>query len=91
MAALAALSIGGTAAASCEGGGSYWCQQEHLKSPGVGSHELRPQQPRRSLTRVVIVGEEFHVNGRPASEGKTWKGASIQGTLFNSRSKPTRP
>jgi hypothetical protein len=36
-------------------------------------------------TTVAIVGEEFHVNGRPTYEGRTWNGKKIQGLLMNSR------
>lgn len=36
-------------------------------------------------TTVTIVGEEFHINGKPTFEGKYWKGKKIQGLLLNSR------
>ncbi|MEQ2007938.1 MAG: hypothetical protein ABMA26_14165 [Limisphaerales bacterium] len=34
---------------------------------------------------VAIVGEEFHTNGKPTYEGRTWNGKKIQGLLMNSR------
>jgi hypothetical protein len=39
-------------------------------------------QPR---TQVTIEGEQFHLNGRPTYEGRTWKGKKIEGLLMNSR------
>jgi hypothetical protein len=36
-------------------------------------------------TTVSIVGEDFHLNGRPTYEGRTWKGHRIEGLLMNSR------
>lgn len=36
-------------------------------------------------TSVAIVGEEFHLNGRPTYAGRTWNGKKIQGLLMNSR------
>jgi hypothetical protein len=36
-------------------------------------------------TRVSIVGEAFHINGRPTYAGRTWNGKRIEGLLFNSR------
>jgi len=36
-------------------------------------------------TTVSIVGEEFHLNGKPTYEGRRWNGRKIQGLLFNSR------
>lgn len=36
-------------------------------------------------TTVTIVGGEFHINGRPTYEGRTWKGHRLQGLLLNSR------
>lgn len=36
-------------------------------------------------TTVSIVGEEFHINGRPTYEGRAWRGDKIQGLLMNSR------
>lgn len=37
------------------------------------------------ITTVAIVGEEFHLNGKPTYEGRTWNGKKIQGLLMNSR------
>jgi hypothetical protein len=36
-------------------------------------------------TTVSIVGEAFHINGRPTYEGRTWRGHKIEGLLLNSR------
>ncbi len=36
-------------------------------------------------TTVSIVGEEFHINGRPTYAGRAWNGHRIQGLLMNSR------
>jgi hypothetical protein len=36
-------------------------------------------------TIVFIVGEKFHINGKPTLEGRTWKGISMEGLLPNSR------
>lgn len=36
-------------------------------------------------TRVTIVGEDFHINGRPTYPGRTWNGHRIEGLLLNSR------
>ena len=51
--------------------------------------EVDEEAPRCSkekrCTHVKIVGEAFHINGRPTHEGRTWKGASIEGLLMNSR------
>lgn len=36
-------------------------------------------------TTVSIVGEDFHINGKPTYPGRTWKGHRIEGLLMNSR------
>src|SRR6266540_311528 len=36
-------------------------------------------------TTVTIVGDEFHINGRPTYAGRVWRGHSIQGLLLNAR------
>jgi len=36
-------------------------------------------------TTVTIVGDEFHLNGRPTYEGRHWRGHKVQGLLMNSR------
>lgn len=36
-------------------------------------------------TTVAIVGDAFHVNGRPTFEGRVWKGRKVEGLLPNSR------
>ena len=40
-------------------------------------------EPRK--TEVSIVGQAFHINGRPTYEGRTWQGHKIEGLLLNSR------
>jgi hypothetical protein len=39
----------------------------------------------RAETVVSIAGEDFHINGKPTYEGRTWKGHRIEGLLMNSR------
>jgi len=36
-------------------------------------------------TIVSIVGEDFHINGKPTYAGRNWKGHRIEGLLLNSR------
>jgi hypothetical protein len=36
-------------------------------------------------TTVAIVGDAFHINGKPTYEGREWNGKKIEGLLFNSR------
>ncbi len=36
-------------------------------------------------TIVSIVGEDFHINGKPTYQGRVWKGHRIEGLLLNSR------
>jgi hypothetical protein len=36
-------------------------------------------------TTVSIIGEEFHLNGKPTYPGRTWNGHKVQGLLLNSR------
>src|SRR4029453_6258307 len=36
-------------------------------------------------SEVAIVGEAFHINGKPTYAGRTWKGHKIEGLLLNSR------
>jgi hypothetical protein len=36
-------------------------------------------------TKVTIVGEDFHLNGRPTDEGRSRKGHRVGGLLMNSR------
>jgi hypothetical protein len=49
----------------------------------------RAQDATRSVptarTEVSIVGDAFHINGRPTYEGRTWQGHKIEGLLLNSR------
>jgi len=50
----------------------------------VSSMVLAADAPPRK-TEVSIVGDAFHVNGRPTYEGRTWQGHKIDGLLLNSR------
>jgi hypothetical protein len=36
-------------------------------------------------TEVTIHGEDFHINGKPTYEGRSWQGHRIEGLLMNSR------
>jgi hypothetical protein len=36
-------------------------------------------------TEVSIVGDAFHINGKPTYPGRTWQGHKIEGLLLNSR------
>lgn len=40
---------------------------------------------KRRETSVTIVGDAFHINGKPTYAGRTWKGKKIEGLLLNSR------
>ena len=44
---------------------------------------LHAAEPRQ--TTVSIVGEDFHINGRPTYAGRVWNGHRIEGLLMNSR------
>ena len=46
---------------------------------------LQAAGPDIRRTHVSIVGEQFHINGRPTYEGRSWRGRSIEGLLMNSR------
>jgi hypothetical protein len=52
--------------------------------PGAAAADAQPR-----ATRVSIVGDQFHVNGRPTYEGRTWTvdgtAHRIEGLLMNSR------
>lgn len=41
--------------------------------------------PPQRQTRVSIVGEAFHINGRPTYAGRAWNGHKVEGLLLNSR------
>lgn len=36
-------------------------------------------------TKLSIVGEDFHINGKPTYAGRVWRGNRIEGLLLNSR------
>jgi hypothetical protein len=40
-------------------------------------------EPRKTV--LTIVGEDFHINGKPTYQGRTWNGHRIEGLLLNSR------
>ncbi len=42
-------------------------------------------EPPSRRTAVTIVGEAFHINGRPTYAGRTWRGCKIEGLLMNAR------
>ncbi len=46
---------------------------------------VRATEPPARRTEVSIIGRAFHINGKPTYEGRTWKGHTIEGLLFNSR------
>lgn len=51
----------------------------------LASHRLAAaDQPPRQTT-VAIVGEDFHINGRPTYAGRVWRGHRVEGLLLNSR------
>ena len=53
-----------------------------LFAPGL--HSVAADAPTRK-TQVTIVGEDFHINGRPTYAGRVWQGHRIEGLLLNSR------
>jgi hypothetical protein len=44
-----------------------------------------PADPPTRRTEVAIVGDAFHINGRPTYAGRVWRRYKIEGLLFNSR------
>ena len=51
--------------------------------PGAERAPAGPAASRK--TAVSIVGDEFHINGRPTYPGRVWSGYNIQGLLLNAR------
>ncbi len=47
--------------------------------------KIRHEVPVARRTDVTIRGDSFLINGRPTYEGRSWKGRSIEGLLFNAR------
>ncbi|MBX3746125.1 MAG: hypothetical protein KF833_12540 [Verrucomicrobiae bacterium] len=41
--------------------------------------------PPERQTVVTLVGDAFHINGRPTYQGRTWHGHRIEGLLMNAR------
>lgn len=52
-------------------------------SCGALSHIAQAAPARH--TAVTIVGDEFHINGRPTYAGRSWNGRKIEGLLINAR------
>ena len=50
----------------------------------LGGGTFAAERP-TSQTTVSIVGEDFHIDGRPTYAGRLWKGHRIDGLLLNSR------
>jgi CubicO group peptidase (beta-lactamase class C family) len=48
------------------------------------AHDLPGDESVRK-TEVAIVGDAFHLNGKPTYAGRSWKGHKIEGLLHNSR------
>ena len=38
-----------------------------------------------SGTVVSVVGDEFHIDGKPTYGGRVWRGHKVQGLLLNAR------
>ncbi len=55
-----------------------------LAAGAMGTGVAHCAPPARA-TEVSIVGDAFHINGRPTYEGRTWQGQMIEGLLLNSR------
>jgi hypothetical protein len=53
----------------------------------LGMHAPRTHaaHTNKRKTTVSIVGDEFHINGKPTYPGRAWHGEKIQGLLLNSR------
>jgi hypothetical protein len=49
--------------------------------------DTAPAQPtaKTRKTNIAIVGDAFHINGKPTYEGREWQGKKIEGLLFNAR------
>lgn len=60
-----------------------------LALPALGSRAVGAvrvlQQPTARATTVSIVGDAFHINGRPTYEGRSYRGHRVEGLLMNSR------
>ncbi len=46
------------------------------------AHAISSDLPKTSLT---IIGEDFHINGKPTYPGRYWNGHRVEGLLLNSR------
>jgi len=51
----------------------------------AGSRSALASRRTRRRTRVSIVEQAFHINGRPTYAGRSWQGKKIEGLLLNSR------
>jgi hypothetical protein len=56
-----------------------------LVLPGHWQSMTRAAEAPARKTAVAIVGDQFHINGKPAYAGRTWRGHKIEGLLMNSR------
>ena len=56
-----------------------------LLSAASGLRAAEPGKAPARKTLVSIVGEEFHINGKPTYAGRSWNGHNVQGLLMNSR------
>jgi len=54
-------------------------------SPAFAVEALGAELTAPPKTSVSIVGDEFHINGKPTYAGRVWAGHKIQGLLLNSR------
>ncbi len=50
-----------------------------------GLHAADSAKAPARRTTVSIVGDEFHINGKPTYAGRAWRGRNLQGLLMNSR------
>jgi hypothetical protein len=68
-------------------------RRELLKTIGIGAPSVVAGMGTRSAwgaavgrsTRVGIVGDAFHINGKPTYPGRSFHGSKIEGLLFTSR------
>ncbi len=51
----------------------------------IGLSFVHAQTPTLRQTSVSILGEDFHINGKPTYAGRVWNGCRIEGLLLNSR------
>ncbi len=49
------------------------------------SHHSAAAGESQRKTTLTIVGEDFHINGKPTYAGRSWNGHRVEGLLLNSR------